>query len=1127
MASVQLYRIEFIANNPFGSFVTGDVLDIFMETDDAVVPAGAFDFQAAGISVLLNGVNYPLSGAGFLSTDTNIVSIQEFDPQICVGTSLLVFGLYMAWPYSTYYSQENHYSCQVNPPTCDLIVVGVPDVVPATDEVTADGSIQITASSTNPIQYKIGSDFVYDDGTGQTETTFSGLLPGSYRIYLRDSANCGVNVLVTVTINNLYGTKYRLEYVDNNVNETRIDILRRGYIGTITEIYHSGNPFEIQLRGEGSQDKFESLLSSQANANLTSRTDEEFLELYTNDPNLYRIHYSKKFGAGSITAIVLPALSTWLTTTGADSPDWNIGTPTPNVTIAGSAAFPTPTIARSEELYTDYAFIPGDAYQISLTFDRLTNSGTANPRTGRLAITDTTFNIIFQSTVPAVEGTNTVSLVFTATADCERIIFRYTSGKNVTITVNSVSGITNGHDLKGVYKILPQQYQEEYKAPPYYVSLQATDGLPEIKNSYLIQPDGQKYYGTISLIKLVAHCLSPIKLNLPIRVACNLYAVDMDQTDSDDPFDQAYIDFECFYLAEKEPTLDFVLKSVLDAFGCRITQWEGRWNIVRVEEMLATYDYRDFDANGEYITNGSYSPVIDTEYPADAGEEDTVLVNADHNLEMRPGYGKLKAIYSLGLKPNILENGDFRLKSIYDPVSTTYYYDLNKEGWTLVNAGYPITEGYEFIDQDNIAYKISSGESTILNVNGGEAYVQSQLYSVKMGTNNQLKILVRCKVVRFTSYFGSVAFTIDVPYVKIRVRVKYGSLYLQANGTWGSSVNILTFYCTEFNKYSDYEIIAQQPTTGTPVDGMDFDIRVYHGYAFHADFTDIAGLKAFQTWDGSAQTIPTGYKTELIDRVSDPFIIRIYYYELTETTDPDDGFNIVEPTDYNVSSGGKWVLKTVKPVTGTALGSNAYTFAIDKVEVKFLTDGKDPIDTIVRTVNGENSNPYTFEKKLIIGSYSNLIVTEPSFSFSLGIFFPSGGLAITTTSTLSADLIYTGYLRSSTGEGYEEFARDGVAESDKLHGILLRSYAVQYRRSWRLLRGSIYAMKYFGLLNTARLVNDSNRIYLPMGLTLNDKMATWGGEFLEIGAAAGGSDGGGASPFSSGFTVGFGSSGFN
>lgn len=1137
MASVQLYKIEFLQNNPFGTFVTGDVLDLYIETDDAVVPSAPLSFQTTGITVNLNGVSYPITGSGIiLDYNPSIVSVQNFNPQICVGTSLLVFVLYGPWPYVTYYSQEDHYSCSVNPPTCNLVINGVPIVIPASDSSSADGSIQIVATSSNDIEMKMGSDFVYGDGTGQIESIFSGLLTGTYRIFVRDSANCGVNILVEVPIDNTFATKYRLEYTDLSPHQypTRVDITMRGYSGPITEIYGDAEAFEILLRGEASLDKFTALMSTQGNLGLTSVTDLQFLELYTNDPNLYKIEYSKDFGAmtpgeAGFTPASLDALSAW-TNVDTGGVAWTISS-TPSVDFNGLGLNNT-----TDLLYTDYTFVEGREY----TFDyALTNPSIC--ATIKIKLFDSSMNellttdIITSTTNPsgqyvvvAPAGAAGIGIQIFSPCSCGSgtgfCVKTVTEFSNQTASIPSSPATPVGYELLWIGKVLPQQYAEEYKAPPYYVSVVATDGLAELKNFFLIQGDGQKYYGTISLIKLVAYCLSYLKLGLNIRCACNLYATTMNQEDGNDPFDQAYIDFECFYIAEKEPTIEFVLKSVLESFGAQIIQWEERWNIVRMEERIAPYDYREFDSEGTYVLNDTYSPVIDIKYPDDSlPGKDILLANRDHNLEIKPGYGRMKMIYSLGLKENILTNGDFRLKSVYIPEANGYSFALNKDGWTLVNAGYVLTEGYEFIDQNNIAYTISSGEDTLSGTTGGEAYLQSDTYSVKMGTNNQLKIVVRCKVSRVNVTFGTTVYTVDVPYVKIRFRVKYGSLYLQANGTWGSDVNVLTFYTTEFNKFNEYEILANQPTSGTPVSGMDLDIRVYHAYAYHADFFSIASLKAFQTYDSPDFTIPTGYKTEIRDSVG-VFFGTMYYYELEESTEADNGFIVVEPTDYHVTNNPrKWILKTTKIGSGVVSGANVFPFAIDKVTIKYLTDGKDPIDTIVRTAKGEANNPLTLEKTLIIGSYSNLIVTEVSLGIDLGVFFPSGGLALTTTNTLSADLIYTGYLRDSNGVGYELFARDGIAESDKLHGILLKQYAAQYKRSWRLLRGSVYAKEYFGMLNVARMVNDSNRIYMPIGLTLTDKRSVLSGEFLELSNSVDGD----SSPYSSGFTIGFGSSGFN
>src|SRR5690606_4897667 len=120
---------------------------------------------------------------------------------------------------------------------------------------------------------------------------------------------------------------------------------------------------------------------------------------------------------------------------------------------------------------------------------------------------------------------------------------------------------------------------------------------------------------------------------------------------------------------------------------------------------------------------------------------------------------------------NILDNGDFRLKTI--PFGDFYSLSLNKEGWVLVNAGYAITEAFEVIDEDNIAYKITSGLDSS-TANAGKAYIQSESYFVSMGTNNQLLIKLRSKVDRISASFGISVYTVEVPYIKVRVRIKYG-----------------------------------------------------------------------------------------------------------------------------------------------------------------------------------------------------------------------------------------------------------------------------------------------------------------------------------------------------------------
>ena len=64
-------------------------------------------------------------------------------------------------------------------------------------------------------------------------------------------------------------------------------------------------------------------------------------------------------------------------------------------------------------------------------------------------------------------------------------------------------------------------------------------------------------------------------------------------------------------------------------------------------------------------------------------------------------------------------------------------------------------------------------------------------------------------------------------------------------------------------------------------------------------------------------------------------------------------------------------------------------------------------------------------------------------------------------------------------------------------------------------------------LHSIRNVNYDDKIYLPMGIEFNDKKCSYSGEFLEMIYDNEDSTGGGGSPFSSAFSIGHGSGGFN
>lgn len=179
-----------------------------------------------------------------------------------------------------------------------------------------------------------------------------------------------------------------------------------------------------------------------------------------------------------------------------------------------------------------------------------------------------------------------------------------------------------------------------------------------------------------------------------------------------------------------------------------------------------------------------------------------------------------------------------------------------------------------------------------------------------------------------------------------------------------------------------------------------------------------------------------------------------------------------------------------------------FSMCIDKVEISFLTNGKSPFDKIIRTRNAEPNNKLLFEKDFYIGSFSQLITTEQNFGLigaSLSNISGGGGsLSITTTSQLNAEIVYAGWLRNSDGEGFKYWKRDGIPEEDYLHGLILKAFAGQYKKSWRAMSGSYQAKNYFKFINVLKEANDNDRLYLPMSLSLDDKMCELSGEAYEL-----------------------------
>src|SRR5690606_25960850 len=80
----------------------------------------------------------------------------------CVGTTLQRISPNNITPYASIASTPNASQCQITP-VCDLTISDIYSVTPASGPTTADGSLTISATSSNgTIKYSLQEDFSYD-----------------------------------------------------------------------------------------------------------------------------------------------------------------------------------------------------------------------------------------------------------------------------------------------------------------------------------------------------------------------------------------------------------------------------------------------------------------------------------------------------------------------------------------------------------------------------------------------------------------------------------------------------------------------------------------------------------------------------------------------------------------------------------------------------------------------------------------------------------------------------------------------------------------------------------------------------------------------------------------------------
>lgn len=725
------------SNNP--PYAAGDVLQIY------------WDDVALALKITKNG-SVITSGADLTTfPNSNIGTVEYTIIQTgfgyCSGNNFIYWFFTGKFPYVTQGSETNSLKCYVpTGNTCDIAFVGLPVLSKPSDDQTADGSITVSAtSSKGTIKY----DLQNVDYTLMTNTSgiFSSLAIGDYTIYAKDPNGCTAIVSITLTAVFDYGVYYRINF--SNLAETacRIDILKKGYSGSITTLDTVDLvPIKPRMNGENSE-KFSVLFPTEADVNLMSTSGFEFSIFFTDYERTYIVKYYKNTGSG-------------------------------------------------------------------------------------------------------------------------------------------LTEIWRGANMPGLY-------QEPFVMDPYPVSITFTDQLALLSGYKFLDDNKNNYTNKQKLITVIATILSKTGLELPIRCGVNIFDIGMSTGVTDDPFNQAYVDCDCFYDVDlTNPKMcDFVLSEILKPFGARIVQSYGYWWIVAMDEMTSSFNYREFDKNGNYITHGTFNEIVASSNATDTNR--IVWKDQDPTLEVIRSFGRLVITQTTDPKESIIPNYGF--EKPFDP-----NYLTGIPFWSYVDNG-----------QATKSYITKPG-------NGDDSRKQ-----ITVDVSPNLKITTEQDItIKIPS---SQAITIAPTNINTNTPSTVSN-YLNGYLLGGNIHDFVIDPLDGFEFSVDYYVNFNKGYGGQKPSWMGFRLSVQCGDWFLQDesagVTDdtISSIELLRTYTTVGLTV-NGFIS-----FTDVLSGKVVTYKIVSGTDADNSPLVVRPNDYNSSTNAKvWKLQTWggwKYDPGRPFGSN-------------------------------------------------------------------------------------------------------------------------------------------------------------------------------------------------------------
>lgn len=542
--------------------------------------------------------------------------------------------------------------------------------------------------------------------------------------------------------------------------------------------------------------------------------------------------------------------------------------------------------------------------------------------------------------------------------------------------------------------------------------------------------------GRDTVANIIRSILNKTDVGNDYRFCFNTYEDSFDSTDTDDPFTQTYLPTHKYFKNENVPNCREVLEDVLRTFGCRVFSYEGYWYVTSIWEQGQSFDYREYDKEGQYQANGTINPLTDLKAPTASSRA----------AQMRGGNKSYDAIYS---EINVISKRD-----LAESICTTF----SKENATTDPlSGVSGPHGFTGWDE-----KVNGAIGSWIVSQRDDDYVyKSKFKDEYLGVS----------YIVFTStieYNDNDTFSIEIPYFievdayhdkfvtnpyfRINWQLKLGSYYLGADGTWSTTVTTNVYFAESKNKKSSFTIngIFRDVST-TTTETMEF--RLYDVSALNYDVTvsgaDSNVISEVEGWDTNTATsgyYPLGTRRVVYHSSED----LLYFYELKQSSEADTGLDIIEATDI---TGNKWYREsTVNALSGDVV----FETSVEYFTIAFTTKPggtKIPEEAII-----------TAEKETAVKKLN----------------YPIEFFDVDTTVNNSERLV-TNYLTKADGTPTTSWG--GVT----IQRHLLNTLSAQYNKPRGIVDVTLRTDVEVPFYNVIRDTLESNKIYLITSMTVDFK----------------------------------------